>query len=70
MQKGRLRSEVVPAKKNETTKFESYYDHEEPLSQAPSHRVLALLRGEAEQVLRVKLSFPDDEVKGRSPPAW
>jgi uncharacterized protein len=64
VQKGRLRSEVIPAKKDEPTKFEAYYSHEELLAQAPSHRVLALLRGEAEQVLRVKLSFPDDEVKG------
>jgi protein Tex len=62
--KGRLRSEVAPAKKNEPTKFESYYEHEEPLAQAPSHRVLALLRGDAEQVLRVKVLFPDDEAKG------
>jgi uncharacterized protein len=64
LQKGRLRSDVAPAKKGETTKFESYYEHEEPLAQAPSHRVLALLRGEAEQVLRVKVLFPDDEAKG------
>ncbi|WP_426749399.1 Tex family protein [Myxococcus sp. Y35] len=62
--RGTLRSDVVPAKKGETTKFENYYGHEEPLSQAPSHRVLALLRGEEEGVLKVKLSLPDDEVKG------
>ncbi|MDC0713925.1 Tex family protein [Stigmatella sp. ncwal1] len=62
--RGRLGSSVVPAKKGETTKFEAYYAHEEPLAQAPSHRILALLRGEAEEVLRVKLSFPGDEVKG------
>ncbi|MBZ4375253.1 Tex family protein [Corallococcus sp. AS-1-6] len=62
--RGTLRSDVVPAKKGETTKFENYYGHEEPLSQAPSHRVLALLRGEEEGVLKVKLGLPDDEVKG------
>ncbi|MBJ6761034.1 RNA-binding transcriptional accessory protein [Myxococcaceae bacterium JPH2] len=62
--KGTLCSDVVAAKKGETTKFENYYGHEEPLSQAPSHRVLALLRGEEEGVLKVKLSLPDDEVKG------
>ncbi|AGC42757.1 S1 RNA-binding domain-containing protein [Myxococcus stipitatus DSM 14675] len=61
--RGSLRSDVVPAKKNEPTKFENYYGHEEPLSQAPSHRVLALLRGEEEGVLKVKLNMPDDEVK-------
>ncbi|WP_338869801.1 Tex family protein [Myxococcus stipitatus] len=61
--RGTLRSDVVPAKKGEPTKFENYYGHEEPLSQAPSHRVLALLRGEEEGVLKVKLNMPDDEVK-------
>ncbi|NNC15897.1 RNA-binding transcriptional accessory protein [Corallococcus exiguus] len=62
--RGTLGSDVVPAKKGETTKFENYYGHQEPLSQAPSHRVLALLRGEEEGVLKVKLGLPDDEVKG------
>ncbi|MBZ4408026.1 helix-hairpin-helix domain-containing protein [Myxococcus sp. XM-1-1-1] len=61
--RGTLRSDVVPAKKGEPTKFENYYGHEEPLSQAPSHRVLALLRGEEEGVLKVRLNLPDDEVK-------
>jgi uncharacterized protein len=61
--RGALRSDVVPAKKGEPTKFENYYGHEEPLSQAPSHRVLALMRGEEEGVLKVRLNMPDDEVK-------
>jgi uncharacterized protein len=64
VQKGRLRSAVVAAKKGESTKFDNYADHEEDLSKAPSHRILALLRGEAEEVLRLQLALPDDEVKG------
>jgi uncharacterized protein len=64
VQKGRLRSAVVAAKKGEATKFDNYADHEEDLSKAPSHRILALLRGEAEEVLRLQLALPDDEVKG------
>ena len=59
---GALRSEVVPARRGEKTKFEDYYGHREPLAAAPSHRVLAILRGEAEGVLRVRLDFPDDEI--------
>jgi protein Tex len=62
--KGRLRSAIVAAKKGETTKFDHYANHEEDLSKAPSHRILALLRGEAEEVLRLQLALPDDEVKG------
>jgi uncharacterized protein len=61
---GELWSRAAPARKGERTKFEAYYDHREPLSKAPSHRVLALLRGEAEEVLRVGLSFPDDAIAG------
>jgi uncharacterized protein len=64
VQKGRLRSAVVAAKKGESTKFDNYADHEEDLSKAPSHRILALLRGETEEVLRLQLALPDDEVKG------
>jgi len=59
---GELSSRVAPAKKGERTKFEGYYDHREPLSKAPSHRVLALLRGEAEEVLKVALAFPDEAI--------
>lgn len=54
-----LRSDVAPAKRDERTRFESWYGHEEPIAQAPSHRILALLRGEAEEVLRVKLALPE-----------
>jgi protein Tex len=68
VQKGRLRSTVAPKKKGESSKFESYYEHEEDLSKAPSHRILALLRGEAEEVLRIQLVLPDDEVKGTLTP--
>ncbi|HEX8435537.1 Tex family protein [Archangium sp.] len=64
VQRGRLKSAVVSAKKGEATKFDNYADHEEDLSKAPSHRILALLRGEAEEVLRIGLALPDDEVKG------
>ena len=60
--RGRIRSEVITSKRELRSKFETYYQHEEPLPGAPSHRVLAMFRGEAEDVLRVKLAFPDDEI--------
>jgi uncharacterized protein len=60
--RGRLRSDVVPARRRERTRFEDHYGREEPLSSAPSHRVLAAFRGEAEGVLRVRLAFPDEEI--------
>ncbi len=61
--KGRLASKVVPKKREEKTKFDAWYDFSEPLTAAPSHRVLAMLRGEAEEVLKVGLELPDDEIK-------
>ncbi len=64
-ERGGLRSDVAPKKRDERTRFESWYDHEEPLAKAPSHRVLAIFRGEAEGVLKVKLAFPDEEILGR-----
>ena len=59
---GVLRSDVVPAKREERTRFEDHYGRQEPLGAAPSHRVLAALRGEAEGVLRVRVVFPDEEI--------
>ncbi|HET9449951.1 MAG TPA: Tex-like N-terminal domain-containing protein, partial [Aggregicoccus sp.] len=63
VREGRLASEVVGTKRAEAAKFEAYFSHAESLRTAPSHRVLALLRGEAEGLLRVRLDFPDDAVK-------
>ncbi|MCK4336930.1 MAG: RNA-binding transcriptional accessory protein, partial [Candidatus Aminicenantes bacterium] len=43
------------------TKFEMYYEYKEPIKTIPSHRLLGLLRGEREKVLRVKLEIPRKE---------
>ncbi|MHB8869153.1 MAG: Tex family protein [Thermoleophilia bacterium] len=55
-----LRSRVVKAKEEAGAKFRDYFDWEEPAGRAPSHRVLALLRGEAEGFLRVGVGVPED----------
>jgi uncharacterized protein len=49
---GELVSEVVPGKSDEPTKFEQYYKFGEAVKTIPSHRFLAIRRGEAEGVLR------------------
>lgn len=51
-----IRTVAVPGKESEGEKFSDYYDWEEALATSPSHRVLAMRRGEAEGVLRVKIS--------------
>ena len=57
---GMVRSEVVEPQPIEPTKFEQYYDFEEPVATIPSHRFLALKRGEAEGILRVSLLVDGD----------
>jgi uncharacterized protein len=59
---GVLSSAVLSEKKQTKSKFELYYDHREPLAHAPSHRVLAIFRGETEEFLNVRLRFPDEQI--------
>ena len=48
-------SEVVTPKPAEPTKYEQYYDCQEPIAEIPSHRFLAIRRGQKEGVLWVRL---------------
>ncbi len=59
---GKIASQVKRGKKEEASKFEQYVDHREPASRIPSHRLLAMLRGEAEGVLKVSLALDDEQV--------
>jgi uncharacterized protein len=56
---GEVRSAVIPGKEEEGAKFKDYFDWTEPLARIPSHRMLAIRRGEAEGFLRVRLAPPD-----------
>ncbi len=60
---GELISEVVPGRADEPTKFEQYYHHREPVKQIPSHRFLAIRRGEAEGVLRATIAVDTAKVE-------
>ena len=55
-----LRSKVVKNKEEEAGKYESWFDWKENAMRAPSHRILALFRGETEGLLRVHV-LPDDD---------
>jgi len=59
---GRIRSQVKRGKKDEADKFEQYVDHREPAKRIPSHRLLAMMRGEAEGVLRVEVEMDDEHI--------
>lgn len=56
-----LTSKVVKAKEEEAGKFQSWFDWKENAMRAPSHRILAMFRGEAEGLLRVKIAPEEDE---------
>jgi protein Tex len=57
---GIIKSEVIKGKSEDAAKFRNYFDFEELVSRAPSHRVLAIFRGENEEFLRVKIFPPED----------
>jgi uncharacterized protein len=73
---GTFQSRVVEEEKEEGGKYRDYFDWQEPARRAPSHRVLAMFRGEAEGILRLSIRPPDEKalplarrpfVRGRSP---
>ena len=66
-QVARLTAKVVDGKEAEGAKFSDYFGHSEPWATAPSHRVLAVLRGRNEGVLALDLEVDADAAKGDSP---
>lgn len=59
-QKSSYKSVVVKGKEEEGIKYKDYFDWTEPVKSAPSHRVLAMRRGENEGILRLE-SVPEEE---------
>ncbi len=60
-EKGILKSSVISGKEEEGAKFKDYFDWEEPIGDVPSHRILAMRRGEAESVLSLQIAPPEEE---------
>ena len=58
--RGRLISKVRDGKQAEGAKFSDYFDFFEPLTKLPSHRILAMFRGEKEEILDLALE-PESE---------
>ena len=61
LKKGTLKTKVFPGKETEAQKFQDYFEWEEPLSKAPSHRVLAMRRGEKEMFLMLDVLPPEED---------
>jgi len=60
-EKGVVRSKVISGKEEEGAKFKDYFDWSEPAASVPSHRILAMRRGEAEGFLMVRLTPEESE---------
>jgi len=60
-ERGRMRGKVKAGKEEAGAKFSDYFDFAEPLTSLPSHRILALFRGEKEEVLDLILEPSAEE---------
>ena len=66
--KARMVSSVRKGKKTEGEKFKDYFDWSEPLHKMPSHRILAMFRGEKEEILDLQLD-PEPQAQDQPKPA-
>ncbi|MEI6695044.1 MAG: Tex family protein [Bacteroidota bacterium] len=56
-----ITSKVAKGKETEGNKYENYFEWEENLMKAPSHRVLAMIRGENEGFLKINIAPPEEK---------
>ena len=61
IRKAAIESKVVKGKEEAGNKYENYFDWNELVVKSPSHRILAIFRGENEGFLKVKVSPPEEE---------
>ena len=75
---GIVKSKVMSGKETEAAKFKDYFDWSEPVGKIPSHRLLAIRRGETEGFLMMRISVEENSalalieplfVKARNPAA-
>ena len=59
--KAKISSKVIKGKELEGQKYELYFDNEENISRISSHRLMAMLRGESEGFLRLKVEPSEDD---------
>lgn len=62
LEKAEFVSRVVPGKEEAAIKYKDYYEWSEPLKDAPSHRVLAMRRGEKEELLYLDIDINEDNI--------
>ncbi|MBT4512892.1 MAG: S1 RNA-binding domain-containing protein, partial [Chloroflexi bacterium] len=57
---GTFQSKVAKGKEEEGAKYRDYFESEEPISKSPSHRILAVFRGESEGYLKLSIRPPEE----------
>ena len=62
LEKGSFVSRVAPGKEEAALKYKDYFEWSEPLKDAPSHRVLAMRRGEKEEMLYLDIAVDEESV--------
>jgi uncharacterized protein len=65
-----VRAKVLSDKQEAGVKFKDYFDWSEPLGTVPSHRLLAMRRGEEEGVLIMRISPPEEDALGLLEPLF
>lgn len=65
-----ISSTVVKDKEEEGKTYRQYFDWNEALAKAPSHRLLALLRAETEGILKIKITVDDEQATGIAERLW
>ncbi len=62
LEKGMFAARVVPGKEDAALKYKDYHEWTEPLKTAPSHRILAMRRGEKEELLYLDIEVPEGDI--------
>ena len=60
-----LSSKLIKSKEEEAEKYKNYFKFSQSLNQIPSHRLLAMYRGEEEKFLRVKIEIDEEQLESR-----
>ena len=61
IEKGIFDCKLIKGKEQDGIKFKDYFDWQEPVKGAPSHRVLAMRRGENEEFLMLRILVPEED---------
>src|SRR6201996_2219384 len=64
LEKGTFQSKVITGKEETGIKYKDYFDWTEPVKSAPSHRILAMRRGEKEEILWLDIQPQEEEAIG------